>query len=186
MKSIVWMKPDKTIAFTRIRDRPYTIDDVKIMYPHFTEKEAKDDLVRLLKDYPKDSKHHAEQMMEQAKKSWELNKKFNPNYPKPEILDWTAIAFDIDPPTHPYLDDARVWSENGISYDFQKCKEIKKQKLRAERKPLFRDLDDQHRAATRNKKDVSAIDAEAQRLADITDLADKAKTIDELDSISVK
>ena len=73
----------------------------------------------------------------------------------------------------------------GIKINFDKAKEITKERLRQERKPLFEVLDMQFQRALETGADTSAIVAEKQRLRDITKLADEAQTLDGLKNISV-
>jgi hypothetical protein len=73
----------------------------------------------------------------------------------------------------------------GIKINFDKAKEITKERLRQERKPLFEVLDMQFQRALETGTDTSAIVAEKQRLRDITKLADEAQTLDGLKNISV-
>lgn len=61
-----------------------------------------------------------------------------------------------------------------------KAKEITKERLRAERKPLLEAQDVAFQRALESNSDTSAIVAEKQRLRDITKLADQATTLDEL------
>lgn len=73
-----------------------------------------------------------------------------------------------------------------IKINLEKAKEIKKDLLRVERQPLLQSLDVQFQRALEINADTSEIVAEKQRLRDITKLADKAKTVDELKAISVE
>lgn len=72
-----------------------------------------------------------------------------------------------------------------ITVNLNKAKEIKKQKLRAERAPLLAAQDVAFQRALESGADTSAIVAEKQRLRDITQLADQATTLDELKAITV-
>lgn len=73
----------------------------------------------------------------------------------------------------------------GIQINFDKAKEITKERLRQERKPLFEVLDMQFQRALETGTNTSVIVAEKQRLRDITKLADEAQTLDGLKNISV-
>lgn len=75
--------------------------------------------------------------------------------------------------------------EKGIHVDFNKAKELTKERLRRERKPLFEKLDNAHRSASRQGLSVREIEIEAKRLADITKNVDLVTTLDELKSISL-
>jgi hypothetical protein len=67
-----------------------------------------------------------------------------------------------------------------ITINFEKAVAITKERLRAERTPLLQAQDVAFQRATEEGKDTAAIVAEKQRLRDITNLADQAKTLDEL------
>lgn len=72
-----------------------------------------------------------------------------------------------------------------ISINLNKAKEITKNRLRTERQPLLQAQDIAFQRALETGSDTSAIVAEKQRLRDITKLADKATTVEELKQISV-
>ena len=80
-----------------------------------------------------------------------------------------------------------AWELNGttVTVNLAKAKEIKKQKLRAERAPLLQAQDVAFQRALESGADTTAIVAEKQRLRDITQLADQATTLDELKAITV-
>ena len=67
-----------------------------------------------------------------------------------------------------------------IIIDINKAKEITKDRLRAERKPLLESLDVAFQRALESNADTSAIVAEKQRLRDITKQVDAITTIEEL------
>ena len=67
-----------------------------------------------------------------------------------------------------------------IIVDINKAKDITKDRLRAERKPLLEAQDVLFQRALESGADTSAIVAEKQRLRDITTLVDTANTVDEL------
>jgi hypothetical protein len=67
-----------------------------------------------------------------------------------------------------------------IQVNINKAKEITKDKLRAERKPLLEKLDVDFIKAQETGADTSAIVAEKQRLRDITLIVDSMTTVDEL------
>lgn len=73
-----------------------------------------------------------------------------------------------------------------ITINFDKAKEITKNRLRAERTPLLQAQDVAFQRALESGADTTAIVAEKQRLRDITKLADQATTLDELKQIEVK
>jgi hypothetical protein len=72
-----------------------------------------------------------------------------------------------------------------IVINFDKAKAITKERLRAERKPLFEAQDVAFQRALEAGADTSQIVAEKQRLRDITKLADQATTLDELKNLGV-
>ena len=72
----------------------------------------------------------------------------------------------------------------GIKIDIAKAKEITKDKLRAERKPLLEKLDVDFIKAQETEADTSAIVTEKQRLRDITLTIDSMTTVDELKGAS--
>lgn len=72
-----------------------------------------------------------------------------------------------------------------IVINIDKAKEITKERLRAERKPLLEAQDVAFQRALESGADTSAIVTEKQRLRDITKLADQASTLNELKAIKV-
>ena len=72
-----------------------------------------------------------------------------------------------------------------ITINLSKAKEITKERLRRERKPLLEAQDILFMQAQESGADTSAIVTEKQRLRDITKLADAATTPDELKKIEV-
>ena len=72
-----------------------------------------------------------------------------------------------------------------ITVNLSKAKEITKERLRLERKPLLEAQDVAFMKVQESGGDTSAIVAEKNRLRDITKLADSATTTDELKAIEV-
>ena len=72
-----------------------------------------------------------------------------------------------------------------ITINLDKAKDIKKVKLREERKPLLEAQDVLYMRAQESGSDTTAIVTEKQRLRDITKLADEASSIEELKSIDI-
>ncbi len=70
-----------------------------------------------------------------------------------------------------------------IIIDINKAKDITKDRLRAERKPLLEAQDVAFQRALESGADTSAIVAEKQRLRDITTLVDTANTVEELKAL---
>jgi hypothetical protein len=73
-----------------------------------------------------------------------------------------------------------------IIIDINKAKEITKERLRVERKPLLEAQDVAFQRALELNADTSAIVAEKQRLRDITKLVDTKNTLEELKLLGVK
>jgi hypothetical protein len=74
----------------------------------------------------------------------------------------------------------------GIIIDINKAKEITKNRLRIERKPLLEAQDVAFQRALESNADTSAIVAEKQRLRDITNQVDTMTTVEELKSITLE
>jgi hypothetical protein len=74
----------------------------------------------------------------------------------------------------------------GIIVDINKAKDITKDRLRIERKPLLEAQDVAFQRALESNADTSAIVAEKQRLRDITNQVDTANTVEELKSITLE
>jgi hypothetical protein len=72
-----------------------------------------------------------------------------------------------------------------IIVDINKAKDITKDRLRAERKPLLEAQDVAFQRALESGTDTSAIVAEKQRLRDITTLVDTVNTVEELKALEV-
>ena len=72
-----------------------------------------------------------------------------------------------------------------IIIDIDKAKDITKDRLRQERKPLLEAQDIAFQRALESGADTSAIVAEKQRLRDITKLVDNANTVEELKEFNV-
>ena len=72
-----------------------------------------------------------------------------------------------------------------IIVNINKAKDITKDRLRAERKPLLEAQDVAFQRALESGTDTSAIVAEKQRLRDITTLVDTANTVEELKALEV-
>ena len=73
-----------------------------------------------------------------------------------------------------------------IIIDIAKAKDITKDRLRAERKPLLEKQDILFMQAQEAGSDTSAIVAEKQRLRDITKQVDTMSTVEELKQASVE
>jgi len=74
----------------------------------------------------------------------------------------------------------------GIIVDINKAKNITKDRLRQERKPLLEAQDVAFQRALESSADTSAIVAEKQRLRDITNQVDSMTTVEELKALEIK
>jgi len=74
----------------------------------------------------------------------------------------------------------------GITVNIDKAKDITKDRLRAERKPLLEEQDILFMKAQEAGEDTTAIVAEKQRLRDITNQVDSMTTVEELKGASVE
>ena len=72
-----------------------------------------------------------------------------------------------------------------ININIPKAKDITKDRLRAERKPLLEAQDVLFMKAQESSADTTAIVAEKQRLRDITKDVDSCTTTDELKSLTI-
>ena len=73
----------------------------------------------------------------------------------------------------------------GIKIDIAKAKDITKDRLREERKPLLEEQDLKFMQAQEKSADTSAIVAEKQRLRDVTNQVDSMTTVEELQGVSI-
>ena len=72
-----------------------------------------------------------------------------------------------------------------ITINFDKAKQITKERLRQERKPLLEQQDILFQRSLENNTDTSAIILEKQRLRDITNLVDDVTTLEQLKQLTV-
>lgn len=73
-----------------------------------------------------------------------------------------------------------------ITINLDRAKEIKKESLRQERKPLLEAQDVLYMRAQEAGTDTTAIVAEKQRLRDITMLCDTATSVEDLKAINIE
>jgi len=73
----------------------------------------------------------------------------------------------------------------GIKIDIAKAKDITKDRLREERKPLLEAQDVLFQRALESSADTTAIVKEKQRLRDITEQVDSLTTVEELKGVSI-
>ena len=114
-------------------------------------------------------------------------------HPTGELSIEEVAAKDV-PAGVPYriVNDDEVPSDrtfrNALKYDLTvdmpKAQGITKDRLRQERTPLLTALDVQYQRAQEDGRDTTIIISEKQRLRDVTKLADKAMTLDELKALS--
>lgn len=72
-----------------------------------------------------------------------------------------------------------------IKIDIPRAKEITKNRLRAEREPLLEALDIEVMKNLSDTEKLAEIEAEKQRLRDITLVVDTLETVEELKSVSI-
>ena len=72
-----------------------------------------------------------------------------------------------------------------IIVDINKAKDITKDRLRAERKPLLEAQDILFQRALESGADTSVIVAEKQRLRDMTNIVDTLNTVEELKALEI-
>jgi hypothetical protein len=84
------------------------------------------------------------------------------------------------PNQHQDFYDAWEMDATTVKVNFAKAQELTKKRLRAERTPLLAAQDVAFQRALESGADTTAIVAEKNRLRDVTNLADAAKTLDEL------
>ena len=73
-----------------------------------------------------------------------------------------------------------------VNINIDKAKDITKDRLRAERKPLLEAQDVEFQKALETGADTTAIVAEKTRLRDITNQVDSMTTVDELKTASIE
>ena len=73
-----------------------------------------------------------------------------------------------------------------ITINLDRAKEIKKESLRQQRKPLLEAQDILYMRAQEAGSDITAIVQEKQRLRDITALVDTATSVEDLKAISIE
>lgn len=71
-----------------------------------------------------------------------------------------------------------------ITINIEKAREVTRNRLRAEREPLFADLDMQFQRALETGADTTAIVAEKKRLRDLPKKADKLTSLDKLKALT--
>ena len=100
-----------------------------------------------------------------------------------DIID-SIIIDDCDIPDK-YFRDAWTLKDGKLVIDIKKAKEIKKEKLRVERKPLLEALDVEVIKNIANADKIAEIEAQKQPLRDITSLVDECKTLDQIREVTI-
>ena len=112
-------------------------------------------------------------------------------------LDINAVKAKDTPSTSIIVQDSELpqadndffeaWelANGAVTVNLAKAKEITKQRLRAQREPLFAVQDVLFQRAQESGGDTSAIVAEKQRLRDVTKAVDTATTTEELRNLKV-
>ena len=96
------------------------------------------------------------------------------------------IVDTADIPSDRYFRNAWDLDETGrIVTNIDKAREIHKDRLRVQRKPLLEVLDVEYLQAMETKKDTAEIVAKKQRLRDITKEVDKRNTPEEIRSVVI-
>lgn len=98
------------------------------------------------------------------------------NYPYFEY----KIVSDDSVPTDRYFRNAWDIKSGKVVTDITKAKELKKEYLRQERKPLLESLDIEIMKNIKDSTKVDEIESQKQKLRDITSDIDKIKNVDEL------
>jgi hypothetical protein len=98
-----------------------------------------------------------------------------------------ARIIEFDDLPNGYRDFFNAWEmdDTSITVNFAKAKEITKNRLRAERKPLFAIQDVLFQRALESNSDTTSIVAEKARLRNITNLVETANTLEELRNITI-
>lgn len=103
----------------------------------------------------------------------------------PKGVAYEFVDDDAIPSDRTFRGAWEIGLDKKITNNFTKAQDITKERLRVERQFLLESQDIKFQRALEEGKDTALIVAEKQRLRDITTLADKAKTLDELKAIKV-
>ena len=104
----------------------------------------------------------------------------------PTGLKYKIVEDSVIPTDRTFRNAWEVDTDFKISENFTKAKDITKDRLRLERKPLLEAEDVKFMQAQETGADTKDIVAEKQRLRDITKKADTCKTTDELKALTAK
>ena len=103
----------------------------------------------------------------------------------PTGLKYKIVEDSVIPTDRTFRNAWEVDTDFKISENLTKAKDITKDRLRLERKPLLEAEDVKFMQAQETGADTKDIVAEKQRLRDITKKADTCKTTDELKALKV-
>ena len=104
----------------------------------------------------------------------------------PTGLKYKIVEDSVIPTDRTFRNAWEVDTDFKISENLTKAKEITKDRLRAERKPLLESEDIKFMQAQETGADTKNIVAEKQRLRDITKKADTCKNTNELKALTVE
>lgn len=157
MKKIIWKRPDGGISITI---------PVEAMLKDETEQKYLDRIEAKLRAKHQDANGHLVSVV-------------------PD--DWERVADLSEENIHSdrTFRDAWTWTtpEPVIDIDFTKAKEITKNRLRAERKPMLAALDIEVMKNITNPVSLAEIEAKKRGLRDVTKKVDVCKTLDELKAV---
>ena len=102
----------------------------------------------------------------------------------PEGLTYKIVS-DDSIPTDRYFRNAWDLKSGKITTDITKAKEIKKEIIRQERKPLLEALDIEVMKNIKDPIKIDEIESRKQKLRDITKEVDKIKSVDELKAFKI-
>jgi len=159
MKRIIWKRPDGGVSITIPCEQ---------MVETETEQEYLDRIEHKLRE-----------------KHIDANGNLSPAVPD----DWVRVADlpEENCPNDRTFRNAWTWTtpDPVIDIDFDKAKEITKDRLRTERKPLLEALDIETMRNITDTTKLVEIEAKKQVLRDVTKKVDVCKTLDELKAVKV-
>jgi hypothetical protein len=103
----------------------------------------------------------------------------------PEGLTYKIVSDDSIPADR-YFRNAWDMKSGKVVTDITKAKELKKEILRQERKPLLEALDVEVMKNIKDPVKIDEIESQKQKLRDITSDIDKIKTVDELKQFKIE
>ena len=103
----------------------------------------------------------------------------------PEGLTYKIVSDDSIPADRCFRNAWDIKSGKVVT-DITKAKEIKKEIIRQERKPLLEALDIEVMKNIKDPVKIDEIESQKQKLRDITNEVDNLKSIDELKNFSIK